>query len=83
MLVTIPFGSSPDKMQGFISVMGDDRGDNVPCMPILTFCIEKPTGGAIASTIVFPDQGVYLDFIDKIHLDAYSNFSGSKDLFSN
>jgi len=77
LLLTIPFGSTIEKMQGFISVMGSENDETDFSFPVVTFCIEKPTGGAIASTIVFPDQDVYLAFIDKFHIDAYSNFSRS------
>ena len=83
LLLTIPFGSSTDKMQGFISVMGSENDETDFSFPVMTFCIEKPSGGAIASTIVFPDQDIYLEFIDKFHIDAYSNFSRSNDLILN
>lgn len=83
LLATIPFGASVEKMQGFISVMGSEGTEEELSFPVITFCIERPSGGAIASTTVFPDQDIYLDFIDKIHIDAYSNFSRSNDLFLN
>jgi hypothetical protein len=83
LLLTIPFGSSVEKMQGFISVLGSESIERELSFPVLTFCVEKPSGGAIASTIVFPDQDLYLEFIDKIHMDAYSNFSSSNDLVLN
>lgn len=70
MMLTMPFGSSVDKMEGFISVLGDKNS-----LPVLTFCIKKPSGGAIASTIVFSSQGEYIEFIDRIHLDSYLVFS--------
>lgn len=83
LLTTLPFGSSIEKMQGFISVMGSENDEEGFSFPVLTFCVEKPSGGAIASTIVFPDQDMYLDFIDKFHIDAYSNFSRSNELILN
>jgi len=83
LLTTIPFGSSVENMQGFISVMGSEGIEEEFSFPVMTFCVEKPSGGAIASTIVFPDQDIYLDFIDKFHIDAYSNFSRSNDLILN
>lgn len=83
LLTTIPFGISTDKMQGFISVLGSESNEEGFLFPVLTFCVEKPTGGAIASTIVFPDQDIYLNFIDNFHIDAYSNFSRSNDLILN
>jgi hypothetical protein len=73
LLLTIPFHSSIDDMQGFISVLGQDENMDAP-FPVLTFCIAKPSGGAIASTVVFPTADLYLDFIDKLHCDAYSVF---------
>jgi hypothetical protein len=80
LLATIPFGSPIQQMQGFISVMGsEDEEDGLP-LPVLTICVERPGGGAIASTLVFPDRDIYLDFIDKLHIDAYLNFSRSSDL---
>ena len=83
LLTTIPFGSPTEQMQGFVSVMGSESNEEGFSFPVLTFCIEKPSGGAIASTIVFPDQDIYLDFIDKFHIDAYSNFSRFNDLTLN
>jgi len=80
LLTTMPFGSSIEQMQGFISVMGGEDNEEGP---VLTFCIERPSGGAIASTIVFLDQDIYLDFIYKFHIDAYSNFSRLNDLVLN
>lgn len=70
MMLTIPFGSSMKDMQGFISVMGDEGAD----LPVLTMCVEKPTGGAIVSTIVFPSSKRYLKFIDSIHVDSLLHF---------
>jgi hypothetical protein len=79
LMFTIPFGSPTDSMQGFISVLGSESVEQDFSFPVMTICVEKPTGGAIVSTVVFPDQDIYLDFIDKFHADAYSNFSRSID----
>lgn len=83
LLFTIPHGSSEDNMQGFISTLGSKDNEDEFFFPVVTFCVEKPSGGSIVSTIVFPSQDIYLDFIDKIHVDAYSNFSRSSELFLN
>jgi hypothetical protein len=83
LLATIPLGSPIEQMRGFISVMGGEDSEDGFLLPVLTFCIERPSGGAIASTIVFPNQDIYLDFIDKLHVDAYSSFSRLNDLILN
>ena len=69
-LLTIPFGSSPKEMQGFVSIMGDRSTD----LPALTLCVEKPTGGAIVSTVVFSSNSHYLEFVSLIQSDALVNF---------
>ena len=81
MLMTIPFGSSIDKMQGFVSILGEGEGDE--SMPTLTFCVSKPKGGAIISTIVCPDSDKYLDFADRLYVDAYSSFSRAESFQPN
>ena len=71
LMLTIPFGSSVEKMEGFISIMGaKDVHD-----PVVTFCIGKPTGGCILSTIVFDNLKTYSTFIEKLHNDRYMNFA--------
>jgi hypothetical protein len=79
LLMTIPFGSSVDDMQGFMSIVGEGEGEG--SIPTLTFCVSKPKGGAIISTIVYPSSDSYLDFADRMYVDAYTKFSreGSKD----
>ena len=70
LMLTIPFGSSVEDMEGFVSVMGSkDIHD-----PVMTLCIGKPTGGCILSTIVFDGTKTYSTFIDKLHSDRYINF---------
>jgi len=81
-LFTIPFNSSIENMQGFISVIGEDDFEPAP-FPVLTFCIAKPTGGAIVSTVVFPSPDLFLYFVAKIHLDAYSRFDRTTALIEN
>ena len=73
LLMTIPFGSSVDDMQGFMSIVGEGEGES--SIPTLTFCISKPKGGAIISTIVYPNSSNYLDFADRMYVDAYTKFS--------
>lgn len=82
-ITTIPFGVPVDKMQGFISVIGNNLSEDTP-FPVLTVCVEKPaSGGAIVSTVVFPSQDIYLDFIENISTDAYYRFVRSKGLVDN
>ena len=69
-LLTIPFGSSHEKMLGFISVMGDKDSE----LPILTLCIDKPAGGAIVSTVVFDSIDRYTDFVSRLLVDSALNF---------
>ena len=57
-------------MEGFISVMGSEDTHE----PVITFCVGKPTGGCIVSTIVFDGTKTYSDFIEKLHTDRYINF---------
>ena len=49
LMLTIPFGSSVEDMEGFVSVMGSKDVHD----PVMTLCIGKPTGGCILSTILF------------------------------
>ena len=75
LMLTIPFGSSVEKMEGFISIMGaKDVHD-----PVVTFCIGKSTGGCILSTIVFDNLKTYSTFIEKLHNDRYMNFASLGD----
>jgi hypothetical protein len=70
LMLTIPFGSSTEDMEGFVSVMGTEASHE----PVITFCVGKPTGGCIVSTIVFDGTETYSDFIEKLHTDRYINF---------
>lgn len=72
LLMTIPYDSAIDKMQGFVSVIGGSNNDDL--LPVLTICLQNPNGGAIVSTIVFRNDSHYLDFTDKLMTDAYLNF---------
>jgi hypothetical protein len=76
MMLTIPFGSSPEKMLGFISVIGDRSSE----LPVLTLCVDKPSGGAIVSTVVFDSSDRYNDFVSKLLVDYAVNFEIS-DLY--
>ena len=82
MILTIPFGSDPEDMQGFVSTLGKDDFEPAP-FPVLTFCIAKPIGGAIVSTIVFPTSDLFLEFVDKLHCDAYAAFERHAALIEN
>ena len=70
LMLTIPFGSSTEDMEGFVSVMGSEESHE----PVITFCVGKPTGGCVVSTIVFDGTKTYSDFIEKLHTDRYINF---------
>ena len=70
LMLTIPFGSTINNMEGFISVMGAKNIHD----PVMTFCVGKPTGGCIVSTIVFDNSKTYSSFIEKLHNDRYINF---------
>jgi len=74
MMLTIPFGATYEDMQGFVSVLGE-TGDEAAPFPVMTFCIAKPSGGAIVSTIVFASAVQYTEFIERIYVDCYSKFS--------
>ena len=69
-LLTIPFGSKVEAMQGFVSIMGSKEEE----LPVLTVCVEKPTGGAIVSTIVFPSAEKYVEFIQSASTDSLIHF---------
>ena len=81
-MLTIPFESGEEDMMGFVSSLGTEGQIEAP-FPVMTFCIEKPSGGCIVSTIVFPSNDVYLNFIDKLHSDAYSSFARETALIEN
>mgnify|MGYP003133237821 FL=1 len=70
LMLTIPFGSSVEDMEGFVSVMGSADSHE----PVITFCVGKPTGGCVVSTIVFDGTKTYSDFVEKLHNDRYMNF---------
>ena len=70
LMLTIPFGSTINNMEGFISVMGAKNVHD----PVMTFCVGKPTGGCVVSTIVFDNSKTYSTFIEKLHNDRYINF---------
>lgn len=69
-LLTIPFGSKVESMQGFVSIMGSKEEEP----PVLTVCVEKPTGGAIVSAIVFPSAEKYVEFIQSASTDSLIHF---------
>ena len=67
---TIPYGSSIDNCKGFISVTGKDSE-----LPVLTFCIAKPSGGSIITNMVFNSVSHFEKFASTMLTDAVSNFS--------
>lgn len=69
LLLTIPFGSPEDQMDGFISVMGSHNK-----LPVISLCVAKPTGGSVLSTVVFPSVELYLGFVSSIQNDSLLNF---------
>ena len=70
LMLAIPFGARVDDMLGFISVMGDkDLG-----LPVLTLCVDRPTGGAIVSTVVFDSTDRYTDFVSRLLVDSAMKF---------
>ena len=73
MILTIPFGANFKDMSGFISILGENKYGK-RTIPIITLCVGKPAGGAIASTIVFRSENEYMSFIDRLHSDCYSKF---------
>lgn len=73
LIMTIPYNSTVDKMQGFVSVIGGASNED-DLLPVLTICVQNPNAGSTVSTIVFKNDSHYLEFIDKLMTDAYSNF---------
>ena len=69
-ILTIPFGSKEEEMQGFVSALGSKEEG----LPVLTICVEKPTGGAVVSTIVFPSSKSYMDFVTTLWSDSSLHF---------
>jgi hypothetical protein len=74
MMLTIPFGSSYEDMEGFVSVLGESGEEDAP-YPVITLCVAKPTGGSIASTIVFAGAQQYTEFVERLYVDCHSKFS--------
>ena len=75
LMLTNPFGSSTEDMEGFVSVMGSEDSHE----PVITFCVGKPTGGCVVSTIVFDQTKTYSDFVEKLHTDRYINFDTAEN----
>jgi len=83
LILTIPYGSSVEKMQGFVSVIGGSEGDD-DLLPVLTVCVQNPNSvslTSVISTIVFKNDSHYLEFVEKLMTDAYLNFK--QDIISN
>ena len=76
-MFTIPFKEEVASMAGFCSVTGNEESE----YPILTFCVEKPTGGCVVSTIVFPSIDLYSDFAEKLYSDSVKRFDNGGGVF--
>lgn len=70
-LSLIPFGSTIDEAKGFISILGNRSIE----LPVLTLCVEKPNGGSVVSSIVFPSNNEYISFAEKLYIDSVQNFN--------
>ncbi len=70
LMLTIPFGVSVEKMQGFVSVLGSKEIHH----PVMTICVGKPAGGSVITTIVFDSRERYLEFIERIQMDRMMFF---------
>lgn len=70
MFFTIPFGSSIEKMSGFVSITGDKDTE----FPILTVCVGKLKEGSIVSTIIFPSKEQYVNFAESLYVDSALRF---------
>lgn len=69
-LLTIPFGVSVEKMNGFVSVTGGGKE-----LPLLTICVENVGNNRCTVTnMVFPDVKTYTNFIDSLFIDSRKNF---------
>ena len=79
LIMTIPYNSTVDQMQGFISIIG---GSPDGLLPVLTVCVQNPNAGATVSTIVFKNDDHYLEFIDKLMADAYLNFNRESNIIN-
>lgn len=70
MILTIPFGSSPKDMKGFVSVTGEDEE-----LPLLTICVQNVNKNKCTVTnMIFPDVKTYSDFVDRLFVDSRKNF---------
>ena len=74
LITTIPFGSSIEKANGFISIAGKEGS-----FPIMTLCVQNPvTKMSTVSTIVFPSKEIYNSLIEKLLVDFSINFQKEK-----
>jgi hypothetical protein len=76
LLMTIPFGASIEKMQGFVSIIGG-RFSKEETLPMLTICVQNINGKNTVSTIVFNSDDHYIDFSEKLITDTAYNFEKS------
>lgn len=69
-LLTIPFGVSIEKMNGFVAVTGGGKD-----LPLLTICVENVNKERCTVTnMIFPDVKTYTNFIDSLFIDSRKNF---------
>ena len=67
---TIPFGSSLEDMEGFLSITGKDKE-----LPVLTFCVSNPTKDkCLVTNIVFSSVDHYNQVIDYLSIDLVKFF---------
>ena len=72
---TIPFGSSLEDMEGFLSITGKDNE-----LPIMTFCVSNPTKDkCLVTNIVFSSVEHYNKVIDSINIDLVRYFNTNNE----
>mgnify|MGYP003111529693 CR=1 FL=1 len=70
LLLTIPFGEKVEKMQGFVSITGEESE-----LPLLTICVQNVNKNKCTVTnMVFPDVQTYADFVDRLFVDSRRSF---------
>ena len=69
-LETIPFGSSFDEMEGFISICG--KGAE---LPLMTICISNPIKDkCLVTNVVFRSLDHYNSFLNSLNIDLVNFF---------
>ena len=71
LIQTIPYNSSIENMDGFISVMGKEEE-----LPVLSICVQSPTKEkCLVTNIVFSSKDHYNSFLNSLTIDMIKNFS--------